>query len=119
MKLNDIITLLEGKILNGFSNLDLEIPHGSGCDQMSDVLAYVKPDALLLTGLTNTQVIRTADIADVKAIGFVRGKKIDSKVIQLSEEMNIPLFSTKLPMFEACGRLYKAGLKGCEENGSG
>ncbi|MBL7052737.1 MAG: hypothetical protein ISS00_03200 [Candidatus Marinimicrobia bacterium] len=119
MQLREIIKILECKILNSFSNLDLEIAHGSGCDQMSDVLAYVKSDALLLTGLTNTQVIRTADIADVKAVCFVRGKTIDSKIIQLSEEMKIPLLSTKLPMFEACGRLYKAGLKGCEENGIG
>jgi len=118
MQLHDVIKILDGKTLNSCGTLRLEITHGSGCDQMSDVLAYVKSGALLLTGLTNSQVIRTADIADVKAVCFVRGKSIDSQIIQLSEEMEIPLLSTKLPMFEACGRLYKAGLQGCEETGS-
>jgi len=115
MTLREIVNILKGGILSGSDLLDMEVQAGCGCDLMSDVLAFIKPDALLLTGLTNRQVIRTAEIADIKAICFVRGKHPTQEVVDLSEEKEIPLLTTKLPMFEACGRLYRNGLPGCSE----
>jgi len=79
---------------------------------MSDVLAFGKPGLLLLTGLTNLQSVRTADIIEAKAIIYVRGKKPDDQTIKLAAEKNIPLLSTPLMMYEACGLLYQAGIPG-------
>lgn len=115
MILERIKKILEAKIITGAKNLKMEIKMGCGCDLMSDVLAFTKPDALLLTGLTNSQVIRTAEMADVKAICFIRGKKPDRETIKLAKSKNIPLLLSNIPMFEACGRLYKEGLAGCSE----
>jgi len=78
-------------------------------------LSFIKPNSLLLTGLTNPQVIRTAEMADIKAICFIRGKKPDKETVELAKSKNIPLLLTDLPMFEACGKLYKEGLAGCSE----
>lgn len=82
---------------------------------MSDVLAFVKSDSLLLTGLTNPQVIRTVEMSDIKAVCFVRGKKPDKETVELAKSKNIPLLLTDFPLFEACGKLYKEGLAGCSE----
>jgi hypothetical protein len=82
---------------------------------MSDVLAFAKRGALLLTGLTNAQVIRTSEMADMVAICFVRGKTPPQETIELAADSQIPLLATRLPMFEACGRLCGSGLKGCSE----
>lgn len=83
-------------------------------DLMSDVLALARPGSLLLTGLTNPQVIRTSEVADVAAIVFVRGKRAQPETEQLAKEAEIPLFETPLTLFEACGRLYAAGVRGCD-----
>jgi len=83
---------------------------------MSDVLAAIQPDAILLTGLCNPQVVRTAQMADVRAIIFVRGKRPSQETIQLAEQENIPLISSAYGMFELCGRLYQAGLPSLEVN---
>jgi len=92
--------------------LDREISFAGGSDLMSDVLAFGKPGLLLLTGLTNTQSVRTANIIDATAVVYVRGKKPDEEGVRLAKEMNIPLLCTKLMMFQACGILYSSGLKG-------
>jgi predicted transcriptional regulator len=110
MTLREIITTVEGEILSGPGLLDREVKMGCGSDLLSDVLAFIKPGALLLTGLTNSQVIRTAEMADIQALCFVRGKRPPKAVIALAEEKDIPLLATPLPMFEACGRLYRRGL---------
>ena len=115
MTLEKIIDVLKGGILTSSDRLNREVHTGCGCDLMSDVLAFIKPDALLLTGLTNRQVIRTAEMADIKAICFVRGKQPGREVVDLAEEKDIPLLTTSLPLFEACGRLYRSGLSGCSE----
>jgi predicted transcriptional regulator len=115
MKLREVRDALECEVITGDDQLDMEIRVGCGSDLMSDVLAFIKPDALLLTGLTNAQVVRTADIADVRAIVFVRGKKPDRETIALAQERGIPLLSTKLLMYETCGRLYTRGLRGGSE----
>jgi hypothetical protein len=92
-----------------------EVKMACGADLMSDVLAFIKEGALLLTGLTNPQVIRTAEIAGIKTICFVRGKKPPEETKKLAHEKGIQLFSTKLLLYESCGRLYKKGLPGCSE----
>lgn len=115
MKLIQIKEILEADIIVG-DNLDLEIKMGCGCDLMSDVLSFTKPNVLLLTGLTNKQVIYTAEMADIKAICFVRGKRPDSEVIELAKSKNITLLATKLLMFESCGRLYQHGITGCSDS---
>ncbi|UCC90900.1 MAG: hypothetical protein JSW24_01705 [Dehalococcoidia bacterium] len=115
MTLEEVKEILKAEVIIGSNNLQMEIKMGCGCDLMSDVLAFIKPDSILLTGLTNTQVIRTAEMADIKAICFVRGKKPDEETIRLAKSKGIPLLMTQLPMFESCGQLYKNGLIGCSE----
>ena len=84
-----------------------------GSDLMSDVLAFTHEGTLLMTGLTNPQVIRTAEVAGIAAIVFVRGKLPPSETISLAKGSGIPLLASKYTMFETCGRLHKAGLPSC------
>lgn len=114
MTLAEIKEILEaGVVLAG--PLEREIKMGCGCDLMSDVLAFIKSDSLLLTGLTHPQVVRTAEVAEVVAICFVRGKRPPEETIDLAREKGIPLLTTHLPLYESCGRLYEHGLLGCSE----
>ncbi|MFZ2146144.1 MAG: DRTGG domain-containing protein [Sedimentisphaerales bacterium] len=115
MKLKDIKRILEAEVIVGDELLSEEVVMACGSDLMSDVLAFAKTGALLLTGLTNPQVVRTAEMADLRAICFVRGKRPGQDAIEIAESKNIPLLTTPLPMFESCGRLYRKGLPGCSE----
>ncbi|NQT83310.1 hypothetical protein HQ563_09820 [bacterium] len=115
MKLEEVRRILDGEVVSGSKSLDIEVAMACGADLMSDVLAFIKQDALLITGLTNPQVVRTAEMVDVKAICFVRGKRPGQETITMAQKKSIPLLLTHLPMFEACGRLYKNGLPGCSE----
>ena len=115
MTLEEVKEILKAEVIIGSDNLEMEVKMGCGCDLMSDVLAFIKSDSLLLTGLTSIQVIRTAEVADIAAICFVRGKKPDEETIRLAESKGLPLLVTQLPMFESCGQLYKKGLIGCSE----
>ena len=92
--------------------MDREVHTACGSDMMSDVLAFVKEQAVLLSGLVNPQVIRTAEMMDMKCIVFVRGKKPGMDMIDLATERDIVLLRSDLEMFTACGLLYKHGLKG-------
>ncbi|HDJ23990.1 MAG: hypothetical protein DRJ06_03095 [Candidatus Aminicenantes bacterium] len=112
MTLKEIKELLQAEVICGDHHLGTEIILAGGSDLMSDVLAFGKPGLLLLTGLTNLQSVRTADIIEAKAIIYVRGKKPDDQTIKLAAEKNIPLLSTPLMMYEACGLLYQAGIPG-------
>jgi predicted transcriptional regulator len=112
MKLKQIQEILDAEIICCEDCLDLEITAAGGSDLMSDVLAFGQPGILLMTGLTNTQSVRTADIVDAKAILYVRGKKPDKGGLELAQEKGIPILSTKHMMFTACGLLYRAGLPG-------
>ena len=111
MHLKEIIKIVEGKVLTSRTNADLEILAGGASDLMSDVLAYVKPGSLLLTGLIHPQTIRTAEMADLSAIVFVRGKTPGQDTVELAEELGIPLIASPYGMYELCGRLYQAGLE--------
>jgi predicted transcriptional regulator len=113
MKLGKILEIIEGKMISKNVDLDQEFQMGSGADLMSDVLAFTQEGTILMTGLTNPQVVRTAEMANIKAIVFVRGKLPPQETIALAEEKGIPLLASKYTMFETCGRLYKAGLPGC------
>ena len=117
MILADLINLIHGTVINeGDVNLYCDIKGGCGADLMSDVLASIKPDAILLTGLCNPQVIRTATMADVRAIVIVRGKQPPRETIELATQEKIPLISSPHGMFEICGRLYRAGLPSLERD---
>lgn len=115
MKLEAVRRILDCRVLVGDDKLDEEVSVGCGADLMSDVLAFIKPNALLLTGLGNVQSVRTADIAGVRAIVYVRGKLPDKEAIELAKETGIVLLSTNLLMYEACGKLYAHGLRGGSE----
>ena len=114
MKLKDIVQIVEGKVLTEGIDLDMQISCAAGADLMSDVLAFAKPDALLLTGLVNPQVVRTAEMADIAAIVFVRGKMPDPDTVALAKEKGIPLVASPYTMFEMCGRLFEAGMASCD-----
>ncbi|MDX9991701.1 MAG: DRTGG domain-containing protein [Anaerolineales bacterium] len=116
MELQEIIKVVEGTLLNPKAELRIEIRGGIGADLMSDVLAASQPDAILLTGLTNPQVVRTAQMADIRAIVFVRGKNPQAETLSIATQENIPLITSPFGMFELCGRLHKAGLPTFESN---
>ncbi len=116
MKLSEVVYLIQGKLISNNYNPDIEINGGCGADLMSDVLASTQPESVLLTGLCNPQVVRTAQVADIKAIVFVRGKTPLKETIDLASQENIPLFTTPLGLFEACGRLFEAGLPSYERS---
>lgn len=112
MDLRKIVELLDCEIISGVEFLDREVKFAFGSDLMSDVLAYTEEDTVLLTGLCNNQVIRTAEMLDLKAIVFVRGKCPTEEVIELAKEDNILLVRTKHSMYSASGILYSHGLAG-------
>lgn len=111
MIVKDIIEILEGEIICE-GDLNQEIKTACGSDMMSDVLAFVKDQSVLLTGLVNPQVVRTAEMMDMACIVFVRGKVPDDSIIRLAEQRGITLLKTRFRMFTACGRLYANGLSG-------
>lgn len=112
MKLQEVKDILNAKVLTEDACLENEVNSACGCDLMSDVLAFVKDKALLLTGLMNPQVVRTAEMMDISTIVFVRGKMPDDSLIKLAESKDIVLMSTDYPLYVSCGKLYKNGLIG-------
>ncbi len=114
MTLNELVKLIYGRVLTDDVELDVEVEGACAADLMSDVLASIQPNAVLLTGLCNPQVVRTAQMADVAAIIFVRGKVPTQDIIDLANDEQIPLITAPYGMFELCGRLYKAGLPSLE-----
>ncbi len=115
MKLREIKELLKAQVIWGEDQLDTEVERAGASDLMIDVLALGKPGMLLITGLANVQSVRTADIIEAKAILYVRGKKPDGEGISLAQKKGIPLLSTDLLMFQACGLLYSQGLKSVKD----
>lgn len=110
MKLSEVKCILEAQVLTGEEYMDMEVRSACGSDLMSDVLAFVKEQGILLTGLVNPQVVRTAEMMDIRAIVFVRGKAPSEEMIQLARGKDMVLLSTPIPMYIACGKLYGAGL---------
>ncbi|HEY9060196.1 MAG TPA: DRTGG domain-containing protein [Pseudobacteroides sp.] len=112
MKINEISTVLEATIITEERNDDVEIFSACGADLMSDVMAFVKENVVLLTGLINPQVVRTAEMMDIKVIVFVRGKNPTQEIVDLANEKGITILTTKYSMFIASGKLYEAGITG-------
>jgi predicted transcriptional regulator len=115
LKLREVQEILKADVIVGKEKLDMEVKTAFGADLMSDVLAFAKAGSLLLTGLTNTQVIRIANVLDIAAIILVRGKKPSAETIGLAKELQIPILTTKYILFETAGRLYAKGIVGCLE----
>jgi len=112
MKISKIVELLGAEVVCGEDRLEEEVHNACGCDMMSDVLAYVKDQAVLLTGLCNLQVVRTAVMMDMKCIVFVRNKKPTDDIIELARESDIVVLTSPKRMYTACGALYVNGLQG-------
>lgn len=116
MKITDIKNLLNAKVICGDEQLEKDVFSACGSDMMSDVLAYVKDQAVLLTGLVNPQVIRTAEMMDMYCIVFVRNKIPSEDMIMLAKNNGLVLLASPLRMYEACGILYSKGLTGSKCN---
>jgi hypothetical protein len=112
MKLRDILDILSAKMLVDHQGLDVEVPMGGAADLMSDVLAFGSEGMVLMTGLTNPQVIRTAEMAGIDVVIFVRDKTPPPETLELANDSGITVLVTGYTMYEACGRLYEAGLPG-------
>lgn len=111
MTLEEIAGLISGEFLVA-SPFSIDVDHACSSDLMSDVLVFVKPNMLLITGLTNPQAIRTADMAEAPAIVFVRGKYPPEETLNLAKELGIAVVLSPYTMFETAGLLFVAGLKG-------
>jgi len=114
VKIREIKELLNAQVLSGQELMDEEVRMACGSDMMSDVLAYVKDQAVLLTGLINTQVVRTAMMMDMRCLVFVRNKRPTQEMVELAKENHIAVLTTAERMYEACGKLYM-GFLGREE----
>ena len=112
MKIRKIAELLCADVLCGEELLDGDVQSAFGCDMMSDVLAFVNEQAVLITGLCNPQVVRTAEMMDMRCIVFIRGKVPPKEVVDLAKEAGIVLLASKERMYGACGVLYVNGLSG-------
>ena len=110
MKISQLAEIIDARFVCGEDKKELEVTSAFACDLMSDVLAFVKDQALLLTGLVNGQVIRTAEMMDIKAVVFVRGKKPTDEVTALANEYSMVVMTTDAPLYAACGKLYCEGL---------
>lgn len=117
MTLRKLIKILEAEVLLNVGDMDTEISAVCSSDLMSDLLCFAtKPRSALITGLINPQVVRTAEIADLKAIIFVLNKRPEEETIELARDKGIPLIVTALSRFTSCGRLYMEGLRSCTED---
>ena len=114
MKLSEIKTILKADVISGGQHLERTITGGGAADLMDDILAAAAKGAALLTGLTTEHVLRTAKVAGVSAIVFVRGKKPEQHIVNMAHTYDIPLLKTDYSLFVACGRLYLEGLRGLD-----
>ncbi len=113
VRLRDVQRILHAEVLWGEDLLDREVVAGFGCDLISDSLFFATSGTLLLTGLTHPQVVRAAELMEFCGVVFVRGKRPVDSVIELARERGIPLLLTGYLLFDSCGLLYEAGLRGC------
>ena len=114
MKLREVAEILDAEVLCGENNVDgIDVTNGYAADLMSDVLAFASHSVLLITGLTNVQIFRTAQMLDIPAIVFVRGKMPQEELLALAREVDMPVLLTQNSMFATCGKLYEKGLLPC------
>ena len=112
MTIREIKEILDADLIFGEDLLDTEVLGACGSDLMSDVLAYSEGNSVLVTGLNNPQVVRTAEMLDIACIVFVRNKIPTEQVVELAKSKNIAVLATKHLMFSSCGLLYEGGLRG-------
>ncbi len=110
MELEEICKIVEAEVWTSTHPPNDKIEKAFSSDLMSDVLTLLTDNLLLITGLNNVQTVRTAEMADIYHILFVRGKRPGDKMIQLAEEQQIVLLSTSYSMFKTSGLLWSAGL---------
>jgi predicted transcriptional regulator len=113
LKLQEVKEILDADVIVGAEKLDMEVQTAFGADLMSDVLAFAKAGSLLLTGLTNSQVVKTAATRNIAAIILVRGKQPSPEAVNMAKELQIPILATKYILFETAGILYTKGIVGC------
>ncbi len=114
MILRDLVTLIRAELLCGEDLLDsIDIECAYGADLMSDVLAFARPGSLLLTGLTNIQIVRTAQMLDLPSVVFIRGKKPQEAAVKLASQIKMPILVCQMSMFETCGILFQKGILPC------
>ena len=118
VSLKKVMEVLDAQVVVGAKELNREVNSACGSDMMRLSPKHAKDRAVLLTGLLNIQVVRTADISDISAIVFVRDKHPEQEVLLAAKAKNIPVLYTRCTMFEACGRLYTLGLRGCSPKDS-
>ena len=112
MTIGDVKEILEAEVLEGGDRMDEHVETACGSDLMSDVLAFVKEKTVLITGLINPHVVRTAEMLDITCIVFSRGKKPSEEILEMAEEIGITVISSPLTTYTACGELYVHGLPG-------
>ena len=112
MTIRQVMEIVEGTVLIGEDRLDSRVDTACGSDLMSDVLAFVKEKTVLITGLINPHVLRTAEMLDITCIVFSRGKKPSEEILEMAEEIGITVISSPLTTYTACGELYVHGLPG-------
>ena len=115
MKMKEILTLLGGRLLCGAPQDDHEFTSAFASDMMSDVLAFVKDRTILITGLVNAHVVRTAEMLDIICVVFARGKRPGEEILEAAREIDLPVMATKMTTYTACGELYLHGLPGTKE----
>lgn len=115
MTIRDVRDIVEGTVLTGEEKLDSPVDTACGSDLMSDVLAFVKDKTVLITGLINTHVVRTAEMLDITCIVFSRGKKPNDEILEMAKDADIAVLSTRMTTYTACGELYIHGLPGTKE----
>lgn len=115
IRIRDVLTAVNGIVVSPQADLDETVNCGFSADLMSDVLRFGREGGLLITGLINPQVIRTAEMLGIRVLLFVRSKLPSAEMIALAEETGITLLATRYTMYEACGLLYRAGLPGLGE----
>jgi len=113
LTLLEIVQILEAEVIIGHDKLGIELKTAFAADLMSDVLAFARSGCLLITGLTTAQSVRTAFALDIAAIVICRGKMPQEQAIEIAKDLHIPIIRTKYIMFETCGYLYRAGIRGC------
>lgn len=112
MTIRELIPILDAKVLCGEDRLDEEVSMACGSDLMSDVLAFVKEKCVLITGLTNVHVMRTAEMLDIHCVIFARGKIPSEEILEEAREIGIAVLATENTNYTTCGLLYQAGIKG-------
>ena len=111
MNIKNIAKLIEGKIVSGAEKADTEIEYAFASDLMSDVLTIEQDRLILITGLSNLQVVRTSEMSDISCVIFARAKKVNDEIISLAREMNIVIIESPYSVFRISGLLYREGIK--------